>query len=182
MVRSSRASWEKEFVDFVSSDAPSEVPVEISQKLFSEVSKELNPSVTWVFAKTTLIQLFGGVVSLLFCPQFGIGISEGQGLMPFLMKFGEGVCMLGCGALFGGFGLLAASFLLRPEEIRILKASEVLILGALATLSLGAFICLGANVVLTIGLIWILGTLVGSATIFEAGWALRKKIHLRTIQ
>jgi hypothetical protein len=104
-----------------------------------------------------------------------------MGLMPYLIKFGDSICMLGCGALFTGFSFFIASLALRPEEIRVFKQNEILQLVTIASLSLGAFLCVGGEVVASLGLIWIFGALIGGALSLEAGWTLRKNLLRRAV-
>ena len=115
-----------------------------------------------------------GAFTLLFCPQFGVSLTSGRGLMPYLMKYGESLCMLGCGALFTALSILVASLVLRPEEVRVLKEKELLQLALLSTLSLGALALLGGEFALTFALVWLLGAILGGAITLEAGWAYRR--------
>jgi hypothetical protein len=178
MERNEKASWEKDFKEFIS--AKSEiVPDFLSQNVLSEIGHELNPSALKVFVKVSLIQFIAGLISLLFCPQFGLSFSSRAGIMPYLMKFGDGICMLGCGALFTSLSFLAVSFFLRAEEIRALKKHEVLQLGSIATLALGSFFCLGGEIVLALGLVWMLGAIMGGAIALEVGWMFRKHLARR---
>ncbi len=180
MGRNDKHSWEAEFREFADSEAIA-VPEAVSAQLFETVHEELNPKALSVFTKVVLFQAIVGFVSLLFCPQFGISLTSSLGIMPYLMKFGESVCMLGCGALFAGLSLMAASLFLRPEEVRALKQHEVLHLVSLATLSLGAFLCLGGEVVFTLGLVWLFGAVLGGVVSLETGWALRRVLAGRVL-
>jgi hypothetical protein len=163
----------QEFAEFLASER-GEVPPGLSRELFTRVHADLNPSSAQVFGKISLIQLGVGTGSLLFCPQFGIAFTSSRGIMPYLMQFGEGICMLGCGALFTGVSILVGSLILRPEEVRVLRERKILLLASLATLSMGAFLCLGAEVVAGLGVAWVLGAFLGSVTTLEIGWRLRR--------
>ena len=175
MAGNERGSWEKDFADYISTELV-EVPASLSERVLGGIGAELNPSALSVFGKVSLVQFLGGLSTLLFCPQFGLSLSSSLGLMPYLMRFGESFCMLGCGALFTGFSLLIVSFTLRPEEIRILKKHEIVQLISVSTLSLGAFLCLGGEVVLALGLVWLLGAVIGGALTLKIGWGMRKKL------
>ncbi len=173
MERNDKNSWQSEFVDFISTDSAS-VPPTLTMRILGHVADDLNPSAFAVFRKISFIQFLVGTFTLLFCPQFGISLTSSQGLMPYLMKFGDSVCMLGCGALFTGLSFIIVSVALRPEEIRALKRNEVLQLVSLAALSLGSFVCVGGEIVITLGLVWALGAVLSAAVTLEAGWAMRK--------
>ena len=164
----------KEFSEFLSAQA--QVPQELTIDLRTIVAADLSPSKLKVFAKTSSIQFLVGAVTLLFCPQFGVAFTSHMGLMSLLMKFGDTVCMFGCGALFTSLSLLASSLLLKPEEVRALRASSILQLGFLSTLSLGALVCLGGQVVVLLGLTWLIGAFIGGLVSLEVGWGLRQKL------
>lgn len=166
-------TWDKDFAEFLSAEDVS-VPDALSRRLTARIRSELNPSPWTVFGKVALIQFLIGSASLLFCPQFGVAFTSSMGIMPYLMRFGDGVCMLGCGAVFTSLSLLVSSLVLPPEAVRVLKRGRILQLVSLATLSLGAFLCVGGEVVATLGLAWILGALLGGAATLELGWRIRR--------
>jgi hypothetical protein len=169
----SKINWQKEFTEFAASEA-AEVPSGISELLVAQVRSDLHPGLFLVFTKVALIHTLVGAMTLLACPQFGISLTGNHGLMPYLMQYGENICMLGCGAFFTALSLLAASLLLRPEEVRVFKGNQILQLASLATYSIGAFLFLGGEVVVALALIWSLGAILGGALMLEAGWACRK--------
>lgn len=165
--------WQKEFAEFASAETQ-EVPSSLSSAVIEQVRQDLRPSAFAVFTKLVLLQALVGAATLLICPQFGVSFTSSMGLMHYLMQFGPSVCMLGCGAFFTGASLLVASALLRPEEIRAVKEKELLQLALLSTLSLGALLFAGGEMVLSLALIWALGSILGGALTLEAGWTVRR--------
>ena len=95
--------WFKEFLSFLGGEALP--PSSISQAVQSRVHTDLNPAFSKVLMKLGSIQLFVGAMTLLFCPQLGVGPLFGEhGLMYLFMNFGPVVCTAACGAIFfGGF-------------------------------------------------------------------------------
>lgn len=178
MERNDRSIWEKDFTEFLQAE-PAHVPDPISLRIIEQIHSELHPSAFKVFGKILSIQFVVSLITLLFCPQFGISFTASHGIMPYLMKFGDSVCMLGCGAFFTALSLFVVSFALKPEEVRVLKEHEVLQLVGLATLSIAAFLCVGGEVIFTLALVWMLGSVIGGAITLETGWALRKSIARR---
>jgi hypothetical protein len=174
------SAWQKDYEEFSSASGEA-VPVAMSAAISERVRSDLNPSAFRVFGKTAVIHSFVGAATLLFCPQFGVSFTSGMGLMPYLMKYGESVCMLGCGALFTAVSLMVASLVLRPEEVRALKENEILQLATLSTLSLGAISFLGGEIALTLGFVWLLGAILGGALSLEAGWVFRKVTTRRAV-
>lgn len=173
-------SWEDDFRTFLEA-GPEQAPRALSESIVGTVESDLQPSFWKVLLKIAGIQAAAGAVSLLFCPQFGVSFTSSNGLMPYLMRFGLGVCMLGCGAFFTGLSLLIASWLLRPEEVRALRERRLFQLTVVAALSLGAFICSGAEVLASLALAWALGAIVGGMATLELGWSFRKLSYRRSI-
>ncbi|MBS1963240.1 MAG: hypothetical protein JST04_13575 [Bdellovibrionales bacterium] len=163
----------QEFLEFANIEKIA-VPKGLSETVLGTIRSELNPSSASVFLKLTLIHFFVGFATLSMCPQFGVSLTSSMGLMQYLMKYGEGVCMLGCGALFLGASVLVASFVLKPEEVKVLRRNRVLLLSSLAALSLGILVGVGGEVVATLGLVWVLGAVVGGSGLMQLGWTLRK--------
>lgn len=170
--------WIEEFQEFMGADQ-AQVPRAVSESILARVHKDLNPSSWLVFAKISAIHAIMGFVTLLFCPQFGLGFTDGMGLMAFFMRFGDQVCMLGCGAVFMGGSALTASLVLRNEEIRVIRKNELLQISTLALLSMGVFICAGVGVVASLASFWVLGSIIGGLGTFELGWAMRRRLQTR---
>jgi len=173
--------WANEFDEFVSAD-PVNPPVQLSNQILSNVQSDLNPSVWSVFSKITFIHFVTGMVSLLFCPQFGVSpFHEHHGLMEIFMNLGKHGCMLGCGAVFLGTGGLATSLILRPEEVRTVMKTKFLQFSLLSALSIGAFICAGADVVLNLAVAWFIGSVLGGLLTLELGWKIRARFRSKVV-
>lgn len=170
MNKPSAERWEKEYREFL--DPPeSSVPGQLSGDLIGRITSELNPSPWYVFARLTIITAISSLLSLAACPQFGFG--NNFGLMRFFMQFGPVVCSLGCGAVFLSVGLALAGFLLRPEEINVLRRTKFLQLSLLSAMSLGGFTCFGEAVVLSVGVLWMLGAIIGGLIALELTYQLK---------
>ncbi|MBY0316279.1 MAG: hypothetical protein K2Q26_12205 [Bdellovibrionales bacterium] len=180
MTKNNKTDWEKDFSEFLLTE-PVEVPERLTNSILEKIHRELNPSAWKVFSKVSLIHFAVGFVTLLFCPQFGISITSQLGVMPYLMQFGHEVCMLGCGAIFVGFSLFTASFSLKAEEIRVLKNNAFLQMLLLTTLSIGFFIAIGGEIVITLGLIWMAGAIIGGIFSLDLGWTLRRYLASKAI-
>lgn len=172
MKKNEKKDWVNEFNEYLLIESVN-VPISHSTNVLAQIHQELNPTSLKVFGKISLIHFAMGLLTLLFCPQFGISVTSGLGLMPYLMKFGDSICMLGCGAVFTSLSLFTASLVLKPEEVRVLKQNQILQLATLSTLSLGAFLCIGGEIVFALGLAWILGAIIGGTLSLEVGWKLR---------
>lgn len=168
--------WVDEFQSFMLVEEQ-EPPRQVSSRVIQIVQSSLHPSQWRVFAKLALIHLLVGFLVLLVCPQFGIGLFEGMGLTSLFMHFGEIVCSIACGALFLGTSMFVSSLFLRPEEIRVMREREFMQLTSLALVSIFVFASLGATVAATLGLTWIIGSILGGYTSFELGSQIRARAN-----
>jgi hypothetical protein len=184
------SNWMSEYQEFLNTKEITP-PSSLSEQVLSTIHSNFNPSLWFVFLKLLAVHAIIGTITLIFCPQFGISpISNTRyanlgipniGMAHILMHYGETACMLGCGAIFLGGSALAASMILRPEEIRVIRKTQILQLPLLAFLSLSLFNFIGIEVAMYYGLFWLLGSILGGITTFEFGWALRNRFKSRVI-
>lgn len=162
-----------EYQDFLKSTG-SRPSRNITEQIFASVRTDLNPNAYRLFAKLLMIHTVTAVATLSVCPQFGFRIlSEGMGLMHVFMAFGTYGCFVACGSFFMGTSLLIASLALKPGEIQKIRRNRWLMTGTLTLLSLGVFTMVGPELVFSLTLPWLLGSLIGSIVTLELGWQLR---------
>jgi len=168
------SEWMSGFSEFLGAEnvAP---PVALSEKVGAAIHKLLNPSPLAVFAKLVLVAGIASSVSLLFCPQFGYG-TNGPGLMMFLMDISPLLCHFGCGVLFVGVGVLASTFILRQEELMVLKRTKFLQVSAFSASMLGMFLCMGSHGFFLMELMWLVGGIVGGVLSVYAGSIVRERL------
>ncbi|MEO5969938.1 MAG: hypothetical protein ABIQ95_08420 [Bdellovibrionia bacterium] len=165
--------WAQEFEEFTVSNEV-QPPAHLSTQILSQIQRDLKPSPWQVFFKLVGIHGLVGTITLLFCPQFGFSPLSDVGLMNIFMPFGKYGCMLGCGAVYVGSSAFVASFLLKPEEIKVLRRTEGLQVPFLGLLSVAVFICFGATIVFELTVMWFLGTILGGLATLELGWLVRR--------
>ena len=164
--------WSAEFEGFLKANEATP-PKAVAEIVLNRVASDLNPPAWNIFAKLSLIHLIVGGATLLACPQFGISILPGMGLMAIFMKFGHTACMAACGAFFLGGSFLLAALALRPEEVRKLRQAELIYVVSLAAVSAAVLICVGGTMILQLGLAWLAGSLLGGILTLELGWRVR---------
>lgn len=163
----------KDYRDFLESN-PQRPPVAVSNRIFSEVHRDLSPLATAVFFKLFAVHAATAIVTLSFCPQLGTRIfGEGPGLMSYFMIFGHLGCMMACGFFFLAASLAVAAIFLRPEELRVIRNHRWAEMGSLAILSLGFFLALNPDVILSVAITWLMGALGGAFFALELGWRYR---------
>ena len=165
---------QKEWQEFTNST--SQVPNELKQSVHQKITEKLNPAKHILFSKLALIQAFIGTLTLLFCPQFKFSLTANDQLYHYFHHtFGHYGCMIACGAIFLGSGMIFAGFILNEDEIRNIKKSRTLFILAISGASLTIFMLIGAEVYLDMALYWILGTLAGGILSFETSSLLKVK-------
>lgn len=168
----------QEYREFLSVN-PSTLPQRLSTRVHQNIEASLNPNSFSIFFKLIGIHSVVATMTLLYCPQFGVTLTSGMGLMHYLAQFGDAVCMLGCGALFTGLSFFSTSLILRPEEVRALRRTKLFQVVALITLSFAVLLCFGAEVLTINAISWTVGALFASLLTLELGWRGRRLILVR---
>lgn len=93
----------------------SKVPTHLAQKVLSRAAIELSPRATLV--RFYAAMLLGALLTLLICPQFGVGpVGGGHGISHWVMPYGAFVCGVFCSAIFVGSGTLGAVLVLNRAQ------------------------------------------------------------------
>ena len=165
--------WLKDFQEFASTESIP-VPNDVSQKVLQHVHKQLNPSKYLIFMKILGVHLVTGTLSMAICNQFDMNpFKLDFSLSDYFMKFGHSTCMVFCGVLFVGLSFLVSSYLIRTEELRVLKKSAFIQSFSLGIVSLSVFWFFGAEIALGIATFWLLGALIGGISVSELVFRLR---------
>ena len=85
-----------------------EIPQQIEDNIKSMVLSDLEPSAAMTYTKTGVAMLTGGLVSMFFCGQFGIGFTEYSQQFNHILhhRVGDIGCAMICGATFAVLPLL----------------------------------------------------------------------------
>lgn len=169
-----RDVWIKEFQEFSQIKSES---VKVPAGLLHSVKDRLFPSAWKVFGKIVGIHALVGFLSLGICNQFGLNpfnttysISEW-----FMQTGGHSFCMVLCGVFFIATTYLLGNLLLSLEELEAVRNYEWLQTGVLSLGSLAAFYFFGGEIVLSFGVLWILGALLGGLLSIEGSYRLRRR-------
>jgi hypothetical protein len=167
--------WAKDFNQFMSDEISIRPPAFLTQQIQEAVHRDLYPNLGLIFSKLALIHVLVGSLSLLICSQFGMG--RGHVLPHLLMSYGEMACMAACGALFLGLTSLVATLVFSRPELKRTREMGYSPILALGLLSLTVFFCFGADIALSVALVWLLGGLVAGALTMELGLGFRRLAH-----
>lgn len=174
--------WNEEYRLFL--DSPRRAPPrEFSSQIKKAVDAEFNPARWLVLGKLFAIHFVSGLVTLLFCPQFGITfLGRGEALYGVFRWLGEYGCMVPCGAFFLGTTGLLAALLLKVGEVRVIRKSRGLQWALLSFISVGFFLSFQEQEMAIPGgliLAWIVGALTGGVSVFQVIYLLRTRLRNR---
>lgn len=157
----------KDYEDFINSEGIMP-PKELNAKIINFVRYDLNPDMKIVFSKLLGIQAFIGVLTLLFCPQFKLSLTNNYDLYHYFhYTFGTYGCFTICGALFIGSGAIFASYLLKKSEVKKIRSNKSLCYLAISLIAVSLFILFGAEIYLTAALAWLIGAILGGLLMVE---------------
>lgn len=168
---------QEDFAEFLS--APEmEPPAHVKEKILNYVHNELNPSRKKIFLKILGIHSLVSVFSLSLCSQFGIQTFPLYDAMNEFMKvMGHTYCLALCGFFYFAMSSSAFSFMLKPEEIRVIRKDKYAQLLVLTGVSIGVFLCIGSEILFLPSLFWMMGSIMGGLGAFELGWQVRSKFR-----
>ena len=150
-----------DFSRFIKESSES-TPQHLSDSVLLHIKSELEPQHKTVFLKLFSIQAFVGVLTLVFCPQFELSLTNNYELFHYFhYNFGEQICMILCGCIFLGSGAVAASMLMNKFELKKIVESQVLYSFSIASIALACLFFLGTPAYDGLLAYWLLGA-VGS--------------------
>lgn len=162
----------RDFNDFLNTSK--KAPLEMDNQVLNYINSELNPSHKLIFYKLVLIHGFIGLLTMLFCPQFSLSLTNNYQLFHYFHHtFGEAVCSIICGAIFLGSGTIFAAALLNPLQIKKIKDSQLLYYVSLSIITVSIFTVLGMDLYLKLVFFWILGAVGASMIILNLSSRLR---------
>ncbi|MBC76085.1 MAG: hypothetical protein CME64_08720 [Halobacteriovoraceae bacterium] len=153
-------------------------PKRLDESVLHMVHSDLDPSHKVVFIKLALIQGFIGVLTMLFCPQFNLSLTNNYDLFHYFhTNFGHAICMIICGSIFLGSGAIFAASILSKAELKKIHSCAPLYYMGLSIIAVSAFMILGAEVYLNLLTFWLLGAICSGLLLFELGRLARKKAN-----
>ncbi len=171
-------SINNDFNDFLDNSKTSP-PKSLNANILNTIRSDMNPSHKIVFFKLLLVQAFIGIITLLFCPQFELSLTNNADSFHYFHRlFGENICMVICGFIFIGSGAIFAAYILKASEVLKIKQSKILYYFSISSIALAMFISLGAKVYFNLALYWFLGAFVGGIIALELNSLLRYKFRI----
>jgi hypothetical protein len=160
----------KEFLELT----PATPPLRVSEQILTRVRRDLSPDARVAFVKLAAVHAVTALFTLSICPQFGIRLlGNGPGLTRFFMSLGHTGCTVACGFFFLATSLAVACFLLRAEELRVIRNHRWTEIGVLALLSLAGFLVLDSQLDSEAWYLWLAGAVGGALVALEVGMRVR---------
>jgi small-conductance mechanosensitive channel len=154
-------------------------PTKLSNDILKNVLTELTPSKSAVFIKLIYTQVFIGLITLTFCPQFKLSLTANYDLFHYFHHtFGSTVCMIICGIIFMAPSALFVCLLTNKNERSLILKSKGLYHLAISMMALLVFFLFGAQVCGLMTLVWLVGAVGSSVLIFELNYTLIDKRKL----
>ncbi|WP_127716815.1 hypothetical protein [Halobacteriovorax sp. HLS] len=153
-------------------------PRELKEDVCTQITTKLNPSHALIYSKLLTSQLFFGVISLTFCPQFELSLTNNYDLFHYFHRtFGAHICMILCGAVFMGAGAILSSLLLSITEIKKIYQSRFLYFTSLTGIFISLFFVYGVEIYLKMASLWAIGSIVSAIVIFKSAITLRDSLR-----
>ncbi|MFT6631194.1 MAG: hypothetical protein ACJAS4_001143 [Bacteriovoracaceae bacterium] len=168
-------SYQKDYSSFKSSNelAPTQ---DSRQAILKHIKEDLSVEHKSVFFKTLLIQAFIGTLTLLFCPQFNMSLTNNFELFHYFHHtFGDQICMTICGGIFIGTGSFFASTILKASELRLITNHKFFYLFFISGFLITGLLLFGAEIFLAGLVFWLAGALISGSFIFECAHYIKGK-------
>lgn len=175
---------QKEYLEFMTSEESA--PDTLRSTVKTKVSSDLNPSFLKVFVSLVGIHLVSGTLTLLVCPQFGVGpIGGWLDLMQVVMPLGYVACALFCGTLYLGSTAIFSHLFLSADILRAMERTRLAHFGFLAAFSMALFMVLPKNGAWELpefgfGVVWLVGGIFLSQGLFHV-LSVRKGLGLEPV-
>jgi hypothetical protein len=173
---------DKEFLEFLSQGQTPPALLKESARQESVLSFQGRA----ILRKFISLQVIGALLSLTFCPQFGLSfLVEGHGFTHALRSIGDWACAAFCGTLFLSMSVLMAYSLMKKSEFWWVWRRHKITLGLLPALFWGTLMLLNLSMslpseALSYHLVWLLGAgfiqLIGLKTLSSL---YHPEVHLR---
>jgi len=108
---------QKDFLEFLQSQAE-QPPEVLDHAISAEMKRRLRIEGPRTVTKFISCHLFAAVLTLMICPQFGLGSVFCGSISHYFMSIGAWACALYCSVIFFGIGFLASKLTLNLTEAR----------------------------------------------------------------
>ncbi|MDH5581141.1 MAG: hypothetical protein OEY33_04485 [Bdellovibrionales bacterium] len=163
-----------EFKDFLNNESVSPNK-SLDEKVLNHVQRDLKITPTQLFLKIFGIHTIVGLLTLLFCPQFELSLTNNHEVFHFFHRtFGPYICMMICGVIFVGTGSLLVGGIINFRDLSIIHKHPFLYFSGITGFFILGFIIFGAKIYLESVLFWALGSILSSVIFFECIRLIRK--------
>lgn len=133
----------KDFQTFMTDEK--HVPKELDYLVLGAHEQKHQHLKKWFWPKLASIHFLSAIVTLSFCPQFGIDPFQTQSSLPHLfMSYGMWACGLFCGVLFFSIGSALSTLLLSQDEFLMMRKRRFSVVLGFSSVALASLMLIGA--------------------------------------
>ena len=149
----------------------------LDKKVLKLISDELKPKKKYVLIKLITVHAFIGTLTMLFCPQFNMSLTNNFEVFHYFHHtFGAVICNIICGAIFLGSGAIFASSILSMSELKYVQSNSFFYYLSLSIFFVSSLFLFGAQAYLNGVLFWIAGAIISSSGIINLNLYIRRKL------
>ncbi len=164
----------QEFAEFVTVEplAPATV---LDEMIIKRVTRDLRPLWWKTWGKLTLVEVAAGMLTLILCPQFGLGFQHNELLHTLHSATTQPIFYLLCGLIFVSLGAALGGLVLPRAAIRSFGGQKYLYFILYTLLAYLALVTLGSEAFVLSSLVWMVGGMLGNLVTFSA--VVRLRLH-----
>ena len=166
-----------DYCDFVTAKADHSES-EMREMVVQYVKSDLRRNHLRIFSKLVMVQVVMGMLTLLFCPQFELSLTNNYELFHYFHhRYGTDICALICGVIFTAPSATFAAYLLDNNDAQTIKTAGIRYHLAIILLSLFVFQLLGADLFNYTTLLWFVAACLAARLAFVFNLHLRPQPH-----
>jgi hypothetical protein len=145
----------KEFKNFLSANDSTE-HADLKNKIFNLVERDYHIRFLPFLFKVIPLHLLAGTLTLLICPQFGLGLGNlGLSKIYYQLHQYPILCAIYCGVIFFGLASFLPFLFLNLNELQYYRKKVHTFFALWGSLAFSSFMLLGNQATLTFTLIWL---------------------------
>lgn len=148
---------------------------ELDQKVLKNIQNKLTVSHSGVFIKLLVVQVFIGLITLTFCPQFSISLTNHMDMFHFFHRnFGELICTGICATIFMGSGAVFSTYIMSYKELCLINNNKTVYALSISGIFITIFLMINPEIYFVSAAIWIFSASMSFALVNFSGFNLRR--------
>lgn len=166
---------EKEDYKLFMNDAKYAPSNELDQTVLRSIQSKITTSHPRVYLKLIFVQVFIGLITLTFCPQFSISLTNHMDIFHYFHHtFGELICTGICATIFMGSGTIFSTYIMSYKELTLINQNKIIYALSISGIFITIFLMINPKIYLVSAFIWLFSASLSFMIISFSGLALRK--------